>query len=76
MWRRDIILAIVLVIVLALLIALLAICWCMKSRKRKEEFFTRKEFIRDSIRRSKQIEMERKRSFDQLREKNGVNFKK
>uniref|UniRef100_A0A914EF37 SRCR domain-containing protein n=1 Tax=Acrobeloides nanus TaxID=290746 RepID=A0A914EF37_9BILA len=77
MWRRDIILAIVLVIVLACLLALLAICWCMKSRKRKEEFFTRKEFIRDSIRRSKQIEMERKRSFDQLKNghiTNGSNF--
>lgn len=49
MWRMGIILAVVLISVVVGLVALLALFWCIKSRKRKEEVIERKNIIRASI---------------------------
>uniref|UniRef100_A0A914QMW6 Uncharacterized protein n=1 Tax=Panagrolaimus davidi TaxID=227884 RepID=A0A914QMW6_9BILA len=53
LWRRDIIIAIILVCLLLLILALLFIGWCAKSNRRKEEVFTKKQYIRESLRRQK-----------------------
>lgn len=52
MWRRDVILAVILLIILIVLLLCLAICACRKAQSRKETFLKRKEFVRDSLRRS------------------------
>lgn len=54
MWRRDVILVVSLFALLGLLLLCLALCACRKSQRRKESFLKRKEFVRESIRRSRE----------------------
>ncbi|KAI1717620.1 scavenger receptor cysteine-rich domain-containing protein [Ditylenchus destructor] len=58
MWRRDIILAVGFFLILAILLVILALCWCRKAHKRRETFHRKKQFVRDSLRKSKQRQFE------------------
>uniref|UniRef100_A0A915E417 Uncharacterized protein n=1 Tax=Ditylenchus dipsaci TaxID=166011 RepID=A0A915E417_9BILA len=58
MWRKDIIFAVCFIMILLLLLCILALCACRKSVKRKENFIKRKQFVRDSLRKSKQRQFE------------------
>ncbi|KAK6015580.1 hypothetical protein OSTOST_18993, partial [Ostertagia ostertagi] len=49
MWRAGIVVAVVLVAILVAILFLLALCWCIKSRKRNEDSIERKNIIRASI---------------------------
>uniref|UniRef100_A0A1I7XKS0 SRCR domain-containing protein n=1 Tax=Heterorhabditis bacteriophora TaxID=37862 RepID=A0A1I7XKS0_HETBA len=49
MWRTGIIIAVIVIGVLLALLFLLALCWCIKSRRREEETIERKNIIRASI---------------------------
>ncbi|VDO45715.1 unnamed protein product [Haemonchus placei] len=49
MWRAGIVIAVVLISILVAILFLLALCWCIKSRKRNEDSIERKNIIRASI---------------------------
>ncbi|KAK6754795.1 hypothetical protein RB195_013653 [Necator americanus] len=49
MWRAGIVIAVVIIAVLFVLLFLLAVCWCIKSKRRNEDAIERKNIIRASI---------------------------
>ncbi|VDM76563.1 unnamed protein product [Strongylus vulgaris] len=49
LWRAGIIIAVIIIGLLLAILFLLALCWCIKSRRRNEDIIERKNIIRASI---------------------------
>lgn len=62
MWRKDVILAVILLTILIILMMCLALCACRKSQSRKENFLMRKEFVRNSLRRSQHLQQKQQKN--------------
>ncbi|KAI6192849.1 hypothetical protein M3Y99_01913900 [Aphelenchoides fujianensis] len=53
LWRRDIVVVVLLLLLLLIVIALLLICACRKAQRRSEHQQLKKQFYRESMRRSR-----------------------
>uniref|UniRef100_A0A0N4ZT88 SRCR domain-containing protein n=1 Tax=Parastrongyloides trichosuri TaxID=131310 RepID=A0A0N4ZT88_PARTI len=74
MWRGGIIMAVIILGILVSILIMLAVCWCFKSRKRDEEHSLRKDFIRESVRKSKH--KEKMLQWEQLKQSNKIQQEK
>ncbi|EYC44991.1 hypothetical protein Y032_0443g1557 [Ancylostoma ceylanicum] len=62
LWRAGIVVAVVIIGVLVAILFLLALCWCIKSRRRNEDIIERKNIIRASIKLQRKASAQQRKS--------------
>ncbi|KIH51237.1 hypothetical protein ANCDUO_18678, partial [Ancylostoma duodenale] len=62
LWRAGIVVAVVIIGILVAILFLLALCWCIKSRRRNEDIIERKNIIRASIKLQRKASAQRAKS--------------
>ncbi|KAJ1365159.1 hypothetical protein KIN20_025389 [Parelaphostrongylus tenuis] len=61
LWRAGIVIAVIIVSLLLVVLFLLALCWCIKSRRRTEDNIERKNIIRASLKLQRKASAQRQR---------------